>query len=81
MKLPILMKKDPPFNAIFSSYPEVLIVNDYKKLSKNSYKNIDWLKGVRGIKRQNFKTYFLSETGTITLITDGLSDKLYFSGF
>ena len=51
---------------------------NWKKLSKKSYENIDWLNGV---KKQNFKTYFLSETGTITLTTDGLSDKLYFSGF
>ncbi len=78
LKLPILRKKDPTFNTIFSSLPEELIINDYKKLSKKSYKNIEWL---NGIKKQNFKTYFLSETGTITLITDGLSDKLYFSGF
>ena len=74
IKLPILMKKDPPLDSVFVSEPKVLIVNDYKKLSKKSVKSIGWLK------KQKYKTYFLSETGTITLISDGLNHRLYTSG-
>ena len=65
IKLPILNKKDPPLNEIFSSLPGVVIINDFKKLSKKSKKDILWLKS------KPCKGYFLSETGTISLISDG----------
>ena len=65
VKLPILMKSDPSLKTVFSSYPENLIINDYKRLSKKSIKDIIWLKS------QTTKTFFLSKSGTITLVTDG----------
>ncbi|OGI19017.1 MAG: hypothetical protein A3B68_07375 [Candidatus Melainabacteria bacterium RIFCSPHIGHO2_02_FULL_34_12] len=71
IELPILKKSDPSFfEAVFVVYPENLIVNDYKRLSKKSKYNIDWLKS------QEFKTYFLSETGTIAIVSDGEKYKI-----
>lgn len=66
IKLPMLKQSDPKLSLVFLSSPKLVIVNDYKKLSNKSFDDIKWLKS------QNFKTLFLSETGTITLITDGI---------
>jgi magnesium-transporting ATPase (P-type) len=49
--------------------PTVVIVNDFKKLSEKSKSDILWLKSTSA------KNYFLSETGTISLISDG--NKIY----
>lgn len=65
IKLPLLNKKDPPLNKILKITPQVSIINDYKKLSKKSMHDIQWLKS------QSFKSLFLSETGTISLISNG----------
>lgn len=70
VKLPILKKKDPAFDLVLSSVPELIVVNDYKKLSKKSINNINWLKSL------NTKIYFLSETGTIAIVSDGKSSKV-----
>ena len=56
------MKKDPDFHYIFSDLPNYIIVNDYKKLSKQSVKSIDWLK------KQKTRVFFLSNSGTITIV-------------
>ncbi len=69
IKLPILNKKDPPINTIFNTLPKRIIINDFKRLSKKSKKDILWLKS------KPAKSYFLSETGTITLVSDG--KKIY----
>ncbi len=73
VKLPILKKEDPVFGSIFSSLPELLIVNDYKKLSKKAVGNINWLKS------KEVKSYFLSETGTIAIVSDGKSYRVMVS--
>ena len=65
VKLPALKKGDPDFQMIFQSVPKNLIIYDCKKLSKSSNENIRWLKSL------NSNTYFLSETGTVEIITDG----------
>ena len=70
VRLPILKKEDPIFDSIFSSLPELVIVNDYKRLSKKSIENINWLKS------KKIKSYFLSETGTIAIVSDGKSYKV-----
>ena len=70
--LPMLKKNDPAFNKIFSSYPKYLIVNDYKKLSKKSIKDIFYLKSLP------LKTLFLSECATVTIVTDGVKEKIDF---
>jgi competence protein ComEC len=62
VELPILMKKDPDFHHIFSDLPNYIVVNDYKKLSKQSVKSIDWLK------KQKTRVFFLSNSGTITIV-------------
>ena len=69
LKLPILNKKDPSLSEIFTTLPKTIIINDFKKLSKKSKKDILWLKS------KPCKTLFLSEAGTITLISDG--KKIY----
>ena len=74
LKLPILMKKDPDFQIAFDTLPQNVIVNDIKRLSKKSVRNITWLKS------QPIKSYFLSESGTITLITNGINYKIDFLG-
>lgn len=66
VKLPILMKNDPEFKKVFLSFPKFLIINDYKRLSKKSLKEIKWLKS------QSLKMFFLSKSGTIAIVTDGL---------
>ncbi len=65
IKLPLLNKKDPSLSEIFNTLPKTIIINDFKKLSKKSKKDILWLKS------KPSKSYFLSETGTITLVSDG----------
>lgn len=70
VKLPILRKEDPQFNSVFLSLPELVIVNDYKRLSKKSIENINWLKS------KKIKSYFLSETGTIAIVSDGKSYRV-----
>lgn len=70
LKLPILMKKDPLLSNIFSTLPENIIVNDYKRLSKKSNENINWLKS------QKTKVYCLSESGTIAIISNGKGYKI-----
>ncbi|MBI2995307.1 MAG: ComEC family competence protein [Candidatus Melainabacteria bacterium] len=65
LKLPLLMKEAPPLKSVLMSYPKVLIVNDYKKLSKKSKKDIDWLKSLP------IKILYLSKTGTITIFSNG----------
>ncbi|GEM_PF-2893457 len=66
IRLPILMKKDPALRTVIKSTPEILIINDYKKLSKRSIENIKW------INKQPWEKYYLSMSGTVTLVTDGL---------
>lgn len=70
LKLPILMKSDPELMTVLEKYGENLIINDYKKLSKESFKDVLW------IKKLPIMSYFLSNTGTITLITDGKNHKI-----
>ncbi len=70
--LPMLKKNDPAFDKIFSSYPKYLIVNDCKKLSKKSIKDIFYLKSLP------LKTFFLSECGTVTIVTNGAKEKIDF---
>lgn len=70
IKLPLLNKKDPSLNEIFNTLPKTIIINDVKKLSGKSKKDILWLKS------QPLKSYLLSETGTITLISDGNKSNL-----
>lgn len=70
LKIPILNKKDPDLSQVLSNLPDTIIINDYKKLSKKSKKDIAWLKS------QPCKSYFLSETGTITLVSDGKKTKI-----
>lgn len=72
LKLPILMKKDPDFKLMFEKLPKNIIINDYKRLSKKSIGNINWLK------TQPVMAYFLSHSGTIALISDGKSCKVDF---
>ncbi len=62
IKLPILMKKDPVFIQTFKSLPENIIVNNCKKLSKSSTKNIAWLK------KQKTNLHLLNNSGTITIV-------------
>lgn len=64
-KLPILKKDDPMLKDLIKEQPNCLIVNDYKKLSKRAYQNIKFLKSL------NSKIYFLSETGTILVTSNG----------
>lgn len=73
--LPILKKNDPLLNKVFDSYPEVLIINDYKKLSKKSIQDKLFLKSLPS------KTFFLSECGTVSLITDGKKHKIDCSNY
>ena len=70
LKLPILMKNDPPFYSQIVSLPQNVILNDYKRLSKSSLENINWLS------TQMINSYFLSKTGTILIITDGSNHKI-----
>lgn len=70
LKLPILMKNDPPFYSQIVMLSENVIVNDYKHLSKGSVENINWLK------TQMTNPYFLSKTGTLLVITDGSNHKI-----
>ena len=65
LRLPILTKTDPSFNTTLVNLPDTIIINDFKRLSKKSKKDILWLKS------KQCKTLFLSETGTISLISDG----------
>ena len=69
IKLPILNKKDPPLNKTFTSLPNTIIINDFKRLSKKSKEDLLWLKS------KQVTSYFLSKTGTITLVSDG--KKIY----
>ena len=69
IKLPLLNKKDPALSEIFTTLSKTIIINDFKKLSKKSKKDILWLKS------KPSKSFFLSETGTITLVSDG--KKIY----
>lgn len=70
IKLPIMKKSDPTLNSVLTFNPAYLIVNDNKKLSKKSLNDKLWLK-------KNFNNiYFLSETGTIALVTDGCNHKV-----
>jgi competence protein ComEC len=66
IKLPMLMRNDPALNTVIKGIPEILVVNDYKKLSKKSIENIKWLN------KQNFRKIYLSMSGTVALVTDGL---------
>ena len=70
LKLPILMKKDPDISMIFTTLPKNIIVNDYKRLSKKSIRDIEWLR------LQPCMIFLLSRTGTITLVSDGINSKL-----
>ncbi len=65
IKLPLLNKKDPPLNRTLNINSRVTIINDYKRLSNKSRHDILWLKS------QPFKSLFLSETGTISLLSNG----------
>ena len=75
VKLPILMKNAPSLYSVFLSFPKYLIVNDYKRLSQKSIKDIVWLKS------KPVKTLFLSETGTITIVSDGEKYKIIFEEY
>ena len=70
VKLPILMKHDPDLSMVFISYPEYLIVNDYKKLSKKSIQDIQYLKSLP------IMSFFLSQSGSITLVSNGKKHKI-----
>ncbi|MBI3590937.1 MAG: ComEC/Rec2 family competence protein [Candidatus Melainabacteria bacterium] len=75
VELPILRKSDPILSSVLKILPELLIINDYKRLSKKSIKDIKWLKS------KETKSLFLSETGTITLVADGKKYKVLFSEY
>lgn len=65
VKLPMLKSKTFPLKAILNSMPDYLIINDYKRLSKKSKADIEWLKSLP------VKTIFLSESGLVSIITNG----------
>ena len=75
LKLPILNKKDFPLSEMLVSLPGTIIVNDFKKLSKKSKNDILWLKS------RPCTTLFLTETGTIALVSDGKKTQLATSNY
>jgi len=71
IKLPPLKGSDPNFKDLVPALSECIIVNDYKRLAKSSFKNINWL----SINKKS--AYFLSKTGTLEIISDGNSYEIY----
>ena len=61
VKLPSLMAKDKSIQGKIIRLPSCVVINDNKKLSKNSIQNKQWLKS----KYPQIK--FLSESGTVSL--------------
>lgn len=70
LKLARLMKNEPYLKDVLVTYPQTLIVNDFKRLSKKSTSDILWLKTL------NVKSFFLSKSGTIALLSNGKSFKI-----
>ncbi|MBI3308384.1 MAG: hypothetical protein HYZ79_03335, partial [Candidatus Melainabacteria bacterium] len=71
IKLPPLKGSDPNFKDLVPALSECIIVNDYKRLAKSSFRNINWL----SINKKS--AYFLSKTGTLEIISDGNSYEIY----